>query len=679
MFLVSITLLLWLAPAFVLAAPYRGYTYNSRNQAVLAPQAYLAAKVVNSQELGISPLSDPRDMVVSPKNNIYLADTGNNRVICIDQNWRVFKIIGGLNSPTGLFVTQTEELYVADRDNGRILHFDENQELVREIGAPSDSVIPDEFRYRPSKVAVDPIGRIYVIADGVYDGLIEFDRDGFFKSYFGAPKVRPSMIDVLWRRLATEEQRKAMALFLPVEYANLELDNKGFVFAVEAGKAHQASIKKLTPSGFDVLNRTGYAPPMGDLWGESSRFVDITAREHGIFSVLDRQRGRVFTYDINGNMLYVFGGLGDAVGTFKHPMALDVLDDQILVLDLGSNQITVFRPTEYAQLIHKAIDQYEGGKLTDSIQTWKRVLALNANFDLAYVSVGRSFLSQGKYKEAMNFFKLGNDRVLYSRAFGEYRKEVIGRNFGIIVFVFVCIFVCRLVLAKPLKKFKSNLMLHIKQHPSSMLSKLHKVLTPLHYSFYVIFHPFDGFWDLKHEKRGTMASASCILTLVTLTYVFMRQYTGYIFNAKDPAALNIYMELSSVFIPFLLWCLVNWALTTLMDGKGTLKDIYIGMAYALTPIVLINVPATIISNFLKIEEGTFYYLLIGLGVGWAMLLVVIGTMVLHEYDGLKTLLTCLITIIGIGCILFIGLIFLDVINLILGFATTIYAELIFRI
>ena len=44
----------------------------------------------------------------------------------------------------------------------------------------------------------------------------------------------------------------------------------------------------------------------------------------------------------------------------------------------------------------------------------------------------------------------------------------------------------------------------------------------------------------------------------------------------------------------------------------------------------------------------------------------------------KTLLTSILIVVGIGSILFLGLIFLDVINLLLGFVTTIYAELVFR-
>lgn len=672
----------------IAAAPYQGYIYNSRNEAVHAPQAYLPVEVVDGEALGVGPFKEPRDLAVGSDSRIYVADTGNNRIVCLDDNGNAPKIIAQfeadgkpdqLRAPTGVFVTATGELYVADRDNGRIIQFDADGKFMREIGAPdlmsnASTTNDTSFRYKPAKVAVDPLGRIYVIADGVYDGIMEFDKDGTFKGYVGAPRVRPTLSEIFWRRFATEEQRQAMALFLPVEYLSIDADQYGYVFAVEAGDAHETSIKKLVPGGRDVLTRNGYAPPKGDLLGERSKFVDIKARENGIYSVLDRTRGRVFTYDSNGYLLYIFGTLGEAFGAFKLPVALEVVNDDILVLDLGTNSITRFQPTAYAQLIHTAIDCYERGDLAESVRIWEQVLRLNANLDFAYLSVGRSYLTQGKYQEAMAYSRLGDNRDLFSKAFSYYRKSVVEQFFSVFALaIAVIVFLANRIMARSARAGKQR---HLEE---ARPEGLERIISPLKYAFHVIFHPFDGFWDLKHEQRGTAGAATVILALVIATYVFMRQYTGYLFNARDVSKMNIYMDISSVVVPFLLWCLVNWALTTLMDGKGTLKEIYIASAYALAPVILINVPMTVISNYLTLNEGSFLYLMISISVIWSAFLLFSGTMVLHEYDVAKTVLTSILIVIGIGSILFLGLIFLDVINLLLGFVTTIYAELVFRV
>ena len=50
-------------------------------------------------------------------------------------------------------------------------------------------------------------------------------------------------------------------------------------------------------------------------------------------------------------------------------------------------------------------------------------MALDGNYDLAYIGIGRSLLRQKQYKEAMDYFELKYDEDNYSRAYKQYRKE----------------------------------------------------------------------------------------------------------------------------------------------------------------------------------------------------------------------------------------------------------------
>ncbi len=184
---------------------------------------------------------------------------------------------------------------------------------------------------------------------------------------------------------------------------------------------------------------------------------------------------------------------------------------------------------------------------------------------------------------------------------------------------------------------------------------------------------------MKHEGRGSFIAATVILVLALLAYVFMRQYTGFVLNYLRIENLNILIEIASVLVPFILWCVVNWALTTLMDGKGKMMEIYITGAYALTPLILVLIPVTVFSHYITIEEGTFYYLALGVGVAWAMALLVLGTGVIHEYGLIKTLFTAAATVVGIGIVLFIGLLFFDVVDRMLQFAQDLYIEISFRL
>jgi len=198
------------------------------------------------------------------------------------------------------------------------------------------------------------------------------------------------------------------------------------------------------------------------------------------------------------------------------------------------------------------------------------------------------------------------------------------------------------------------------------------------YSLFLIFHPNDAFWDLKYERRGNVPAASIILGLVVLGYIFTRQSLGFIFNPVDLTKLNIVTEMASVLVPFFLWCIVNWSLTTLMSGKGTLRDIYIASAFALTPLIIVNIPVTIVSNVLILEEGPFIAVLAVMATLWSGLLLFIGTMVTHEYDTTKTAFTCVLIVAGMTAVLFLAILFFSLLNQAYVFAKSVYREILFR-
>lgn len=148
----------------------------------------------------------------------------------------------------------------------------------------------------------------------------------------------------------------------------------------------------------------------------------------------------------------------------------------------------------------------------------------------------------------------------------------------------------------------------------------------LKYAFHVISRPFDGFWDLAHENRGNMAAANTILFLFLLNRILTLLCTNFQFITAPVQHINIFEEAASLLIPFLVLCIANWAMTTLFDGKGRFKDIYMAMCYALLPIVLIQLPLILVSNMLSFEEGSFYSVLSSISVIWTAFLVFVGLM-----------------------------------------------------
>lgn len=196
--------------------------------------------------------------------------------------------------------------------------------------------------------------------------------------------------------------------------------------------------------------------------------------------------------------------------------------------------------------------------------------------------------------------------------------------------------------------------------------------------FHVIFHPLDGFWDLKREKRGSIQASLLFLVLTILTLALEKLGTAFLFNDNQLSQVNVLVDVITVLLVFTLWCVANWCTTSLMDGKGRMKDIVIAMGYALFPIVLIRLPLVLVSHVIILDEGVFYSMFGFIAYAWSAALVFAGTMMTHEYTLGKTLFTCVITVIGMGIILFIGLLFFNVISEILTFISTVYKELRFR-
>lgn len=200
----------------------------------------------------------------------------------------------------------------------------------------------------------------------------------------------------------------------------------------------------------------------------------------------------------------------------------------------------------------------------------------------------------------------------------------------------------------------------------------------LKFSTYVIFHPFKGFWELKKEKKGDYASAGILIALLVFVFIVRRQLTGFIFNTNDINDLNIIFEISGVLLPFFLWCIANWCITTLMDGEGNFKDIVLTSAYAITPLILINIPLIIMSNLITVNEGSLYYFFDTIAVLWTVALLVFGLMTIHEFTLGKTILTALIAIVGMIVIIFIGLLFFALVQQIANFVGILYRELALR-
>lgn len=220
---------------------------------------------------------------------------------------------------------------------------------------------------------------------------------------------------------------------------------------------------------------------------------------------------------------------------------------------------------------------------------------------------------------------------------------------------------------------------------AGMIAALKKKETYVHYlatlkfALYCITHPLDGFWDLTHEKRGSIAAANTILILTVLVRIMKLQFTSFIFLNVYWEGINIFLYIASILFPLALWVVGNWALTTLFDGKGRLGQVYMATCYAMTPYPLVQLPLIIFSNFVTVDEKEFYTVLSGISLVWAALLIVTAMSQIHEYKMGKNILFTIATLFAMLVMVFILLLFFSMISQGVSYFISLGREILFRL
>ena len=212
------------------------------------------------------------------------------------------------------------------------------------------------------------------------------------------------------------------------------------------------------------------------------------------------------------------------------------------------------------------------------------------------------------------------------------------------------------------------------------MEKLKNFGTDLKYAFHVITHPLDGFWDLKHEKRGRNYIAVFFLVMFVITTILNQQFNNYTFNELKvfPEKINIVGTFVSTALIVIIWVASNWGLTTLFDGEGSMRDVFLYTGYSMLPLVLSQIVLIPLTNILTVNEATIVTLVTVIGYGWTGILLYTGTMTTHQYTGGKTFIILLFILLGMVIIVFLSVLFFFLVQEIWNFVYTIYLELELR-
>ena len=689
---------------------YQTYTYDKDGKALYSPDAYTAIKAVNAVDMGLEiPLANPGDMVTDLNQNIYIADTGNNRIVVLDRYYKLKFTIsefdndrgvpGRLAAPQGVFVSEPNEKYdrliwVCDTGANRIVVFDENGEFVRIIEEPESQLFDENSVYKPVAIAVDAYNRLYVVSSTTYQGVIVMTDAGEFTGFIGAQAVSLSAWDIIWRRFQTDAQREASETVVSTEFNNVAINReKNLVYAttstiddadVEASirgndkSGKYSPVKLLNANGTEIMRRNGFHIPAGeidfstrstdDITGVST-IIDVAVGPENTWSLIDEKRNRIYTYDFDGNLLFAFGDNGTMLGNLGSIEAVAYQDTNLMVLDKTNNNITVFQRTEYGDILLQAIAAESTQDYDLAIDLWTDVLKRNSNFDSAYVGIGQAMYRNKDYANSLTYFESAYDTTNWSNSYKEIRKEWMSTYFIVLLLIIVVVIVGVVLFFRTMAKINKKV---------AVSGKKRTFWQEVAYGFHVIFHPFDGFWDLKHEKRGSVRASVFFIVLAIATFYYQAIGQGYLMNPNGDYA-GVWAQVLGVLVPLFLFVLANWCLTTLFEGEGSFKDIFIACSYSLVPLPLLIIPATIYSNFCVTTETQIVSFIGTLAFIWLGILIFFGTMVTHDYSMGKNVITVLGTVVAMVFIMFIAVLFTTLVGKIVSLITNLVTEIQYRI
>ena len=630
-----------LSPSIAYALPYGNETLGPEDQLTVAQPSYIPETKITIPvgALENDRLNQPEDMCVDKTDNkIYIADTGNKRILKLSVDDETYcQELKSYNNgteditfkrPSGVAIN-SNYLYIADRDLQKIVVLEkETLAFHKEIVRPDSILVGTTTKFAPIKVKADDAGNVYAVLEGLTKGVMQLDNSGNFVSYIGANVTTTTLLARLQSFFGVTSNDYVLASGAPV--TNICIDNKGLLYTVSNNTVD--SLKKLNTAGNTILTMN-----YNDISTVSS-FVD---EDGNIFSI--QSTGYVTIYDSYGSLLFRFGGKNteEILGALKSPIAAGMSkENQLLVLDKESGIVVSYSTTYFANLVYKAAQYYKEGLYLEGEDSWNEVLKYNAKFILAYKALARASMKKGDYETALKQFRLAEDKQGYSDAYWQIRDNWIRKNLTWVIIPIVSLIVVIAVL-KFVDKKKPQVFAPVKDFFQK--AKRAPVINELGLTTTFIRNPRETIYEIKYKKRAGLIGAIVLYVIFVALQILKIYLTGYLFNnvARADGLRTILMST----LPILLLVVCNYYVSSVRDGEGKLKDIFISFIYALSPYLIFALPLFLISNIVTFNEQAIYYMVVGLVYAWCGINIVLTVMELHDYSLGKALINIILTLV----------------------------------
>jgi len=625
---------------------------------------------------------NPADIFVDANDYIYVVDTGNNRVVKLNPNLETVGVFYGpedrrFSAPQGIFVDNVGSMFVADTGNSRIVHLSREGEFIEQFVNPESEAI-GHAPFSPTSIVVNNTGHIFVIRG---EAIMMLDANNEFRGLFGQSRIDFNLTEAILRVVATEQQLRFLSRRLAPTFIDIHLGYDGMIYATSLNRV-EGEVKRLNSVGnntfrtyrnigegagnpiarfFEVTVMRAQAVRRTFRFGEyfddygmymEPVFIGITTDRNGIVTIVEETTGRIFQYDQEGLPLAAFGGRGDQMGRFNRPSAIAVDSrGRLFVTDRAASNFQVFEPTEFISTVHGATTAFNNGYYNEAYALWHRVLEMSENYELAHIGIARVYYKQERWSEAMNRAYMGNDPIWYSRAFEEYRYEVLRANFALIVFILVALIIGLRYFFKyygrAVKNSCNNFI-----HEATPEMKTHQGLL---FSSNIMLHPVDTLEAISVNKARINMLVPLLIFL--LAFAVRLLYLSVVHFPLAPiatASVNVGFEAVRLWLVPLAWVIASFAVTSIANGESKVKEIFFAASLALVPFIFINFPMMFISNILSDAQRDWYGLFSSLSTAWMGFILFMGLKVLNDYSWKQAIKLALVTVFVMIVVLLVG-------------------------
>ncbi len=649
--LLTLSLLGSVARADVL--PYRSYAYSTTGWPFYMQSPYVPVDIIgqNLYEAdgtgsvsSVKGLSNPSDLHIGADSGIYVADTGNGRVVKMTSEGYFLEEYGTgvLKSPEGVYVTEDGTVYVADTGNSRLVVFESTGEVRLTLGAPDDSRLTG-MMFTPVDLAVDARGYLYVLLKGNNEGLLIMTPEGNFQGFFARNATQLTLGEKIKRVFYTSRQIATNSNTVAASITGLYVGKDGFVYTCTS-TLKEGQIKKFNANGVDLFDNLDTRVTVKRNMATKSAVTSLYVDGGGTIYAIDNVNGAVILYDANGKPLMMFGeklsGNDKRIGYFSDPVAVSAMaDGTLMVLDRAYNGIQVFKPASLTQTILKAVALYNDGQYIAAEDFWKSILKANANYYWANLGLGRIAYMRRDWKTSMDQMRLAYNQDYYSDALWKYRAEAVQKNAGAVMAGLLLLAAVHLILTRVFHFRLFRLIrkgLHRLHETAAPLTRrvpwLGRTAAQLRYAMNVMRHPIDTYYMATRRGRGSVPTALILFAAFLLVMIGERALTNFVFDLNGIRGISLVSVLLTYVMPVALWVLGNYLVGAITKGQGTFRGILISTVYALMPLVLLTLPLALLSNVLTKAEESIYWIGRTVVYLWTALLLFIQVKEIHGYE-----------------------------------------------